>query len=297
MKSYGMLSIEKKYCLNTEPLFLNILKSCVVCNKIPLPCYKSMENQDMTYCKVCYDLQNFNPKNLIKPSIEIESILPKLVINCRNEHKGCKQRFTVDSLQNFLHHEQQCAYNMSPLLKESTIYIEEKVNKCVKCNDIIYTNIGNHDCTASLLELIFKMENKINSITSMYQQLKTEKHLSYIQLQSQISKLSHKLHSQNTQIMNHLKSNNNQIQHQIQFNFTQKQNINNLITDKQINQINPNNSNSERNQIHDQIQSQQLQSRNFNNNNIMNYNEKQLWQNLHSKKHFTLKEHSKWVKC
>ena len=88
MKSYGMLSIEKKYCLNTEPLFLNILKSCVVCNKIPLPCYKSMENQDMTYCKVCYELQNFNPKNLIKPSIEIESILPKLVINCRNEHKG-----------------------------------------------------------------------------------------------------------------------------------------------------------------------------------------------------------------
>ena len=217
MKSYCMMSIDAKYCVNTEGLILNLLKSCVVCKKIPLPSYKCFENQDMTYCRVCYDLQNFKPENLIKPSIELDFILQKLVINCRNEQKGCKQRFNVDSLQNFLHHEQQCGYNMSPLLKENTIYIEEKVNKCVRCNDIIYPNVGNHDCTASLLQLIFKMENQINSITSMYQQLKTEKQLSYIQLQTQISKLSHKLDSslqtQNINIIKQLKSNNNQIQH------------------------------------------------------------------------------------
>ena len=151
---------------------------------------------------------------------------------------------------------------MSPLLKENTIYIEEKVNKCVRCNDIIYPNVGNHDCTASLLQLIFKMENQINSITSMYQQLKTEKQLSYIQLQTQISKLSHKLDSslqtQNTNIIKQLKSNNNQIQHQIQFNFIQILKKQQKITKNthqsiQTNQININSTKSH--EIQNQIQS------------------------------------------
>ena len=48
MKSYSMMSIDKKYCLNTEAVFLNLLKTCVLCNKIPLPIEKSLENQDLT---------------------------------------------------------------------------------------------------------------------------------------------------------------------------------------------------------------------------------------------------------
>ena len=63
MQYYPIISIDKKYLKYSEPQFLNVLKPCIVCNKIPLPSYKSVQNQKFTYCRDCYAEQNFDAKS------------------------------------------------------------------------------------------------------------------------------------------------------------------------------------------------------------------------------------------
>ena len=88
MKSYSLNSIDKKYCNYTEPRVLKAIATCIKCNKIPLPSYRSAQDFKNTYCRKCYEEQNFDPKNFIE-SIKEEFVLEKLVINCKYQEKGC----------------------------------------------------------------------------------------------------------------------------------------------------------------------------------------------------------------
>ena len=44
MEYYPLISINKKFCHHTETRVLNALKTCIICDKIPLPSYKSLQN-------------------------------------------------------------------------------------------------------------------------------------------------------------------------------------------------------------------------------------------------------------
>ena len=94
MKSYPFISIEKKYCNLTEAKLLEKFKTCSDCGKIPLPSYKSFSKRNNTYCKYCYDNQNFDPDSLIENTSE-EFLLEKLVINCKFKDEGCLRIYDV----------------------------------------------------------------------------------------------------------------------------------------------------------------------------------------------------------
>ena len=49
IQSYPMISIDKKYCNNTKAKFLDKLRTCTECGKIPLPSYKSFSKRNNTY--------------------------------------------------------------------------------------------------------------------------------------------------------------------------------------------------------------------------------------------------------
>ena len=66
MKSYSLMSIDKKLCSLSDPRLLKALGTCIKCNKIPLPSYRSTQDFKNTYCQKCYEEQNFDPNNLIE---------------------------------------------------------------------------------------------------------------------------------------------------------------------------------------------------------------------------------------
>ena len=70
IKSYSIISIEKKYCNLTKSKFLDKFKTCSDCGKIPLPSYKSFSKLNNTSCKYCYDIQNFDPDCFIENTNE-----------------------------------------------------------------------------------------------------------------------------------------------------------------------------------------------------------------------------------
>ena len=88
MKSYPIISIEKKYCNNTKPNYLVKLRTCTECGKLPLPSYKSSSKHNNTYCKLCYDKQNYDPDSFIE-NINEDFFLEKLVITCKFKEEGC----------------------------------------------------------------------------------------------------------------------------------------------------------------------------------------------------------------
>ena len=122
-KKYPIDSIDKKLCKYTDLSLLELLDTCSQCNKIPLPSYKSKQNPKYIYCRNCYNQKNYDPKNLKEPSKKVEFLLEKLVISCKYEEIGCKEKYQIDSLQNLLDHELLCSNNLSlkPVFKENEI--------------------------------------------------------------------------------------------------------------------------------------------------------------------------------
>ena len=129
IKSYPFISIEKKYCNLTEAKF----RTCIDCGKIPLPSYKSFSKRNNTYCKYCYDKQNFDPDSYIENTSE-ELLLEKLVINCKFKDEGFSRNYVIKTLKDLIDHEKICFFRKS-LLKESTNYIEEAQENCFRCYD------------------------------------------------------------------------------------------------------------------------------------------------------------------
>ena len=225
MENYPLTSIHKKYCKHTEPRILNGLKTCIGCDKIPIPAYKSFEIQRNTYCRNCYAEQNFDPKNLIEPTEDYMLVLENLVINCIYEEIGCKETYKINTLRYLLDHEKGCRFNSCKrsVLKENSVYIDEPERDCFRCDDKYY-DAANHDCFSTLLELIEKMAKEIKTLTSWYQEEKTEKLESTIQLRTQIAHLSQKLQS-SLEIQN-------QETHRNTLNQTNQQTFNNKLSTK-----------------------------------------------------------------
>ena len=196
MEYYPIISIDKKYCKYSEPHMLNALKTCIACEKIPLPSYKSFQNQKCTYCRDCYAEQNFDVKSFIEPTEEQKFILGNLVINCKFEEKGCRETYKVNTLKLYLDHEKICHYNFSrtSLLKVNSVYINESQGNCFRCDDK-YFNVANHDCISTLLKLIKEMNQEIKILTSWYHDENTEKLESTPQFNSLIAQLSQKFNS------------------------------------------------------------------------------------------------------
>ena len=145
INSYPIISIEKKYCLQTQIKYLDKLRTCVECGKIPLPSYKSFSKQNNTYCKNCYDKQNFDPNSFIENTSE-ELLLKKLVINCKNKDEGCLRNYNIKTLQDLIDHEKGCSLRKS--VKENTIYIDEAQDNCFRTYDL-NVNVANHDCMSN----------------------------------------------------------------------------------------------------------------------------------------------------
>ena len=93
-KSYPINSLDQKYCKYSDMRLFKYLENCTFCKKIPLPNYKSVENQKNTFCLDCYNQKNV-PKNLIEPDITQEYLLEKLVINCIFEEKAKKDMILI----------------------------------------------------------------------------------------------------------------------------------------------------------------------------------------------------------
>ena len=161
-KSYPINSLDQKYCKYSDVRLLKFLETCTFCKKIPLPNYKSVENQKTIYCLDCYDRNNFDLKNLIEPDLGQEFLLEKLVINCIFEEKGCKERYDINTLQQLLDHEKVCFFNPSTklLLKQNSIYISEAIENCLRCYDM-NLDVTNHDCITTLAKLILEMVSQI----------------------------------------------------------------------------------------------------------------------------------------
>ena len=176
MKFYPMNSIDKKYCKFSDPRLFELLETCILCNKIPLPTYKSVQIQKNSYCLDCYNQENFDAKNLIEPSKALEFLLEKLVMNCKYEEKGCKERYEINSLQNLLDHEKVCFYNPSTklLLKQNSIYINEALENCLRCYDL-NVDVTNHDCITTLLKIVLELSSQIKTLTSKNEQQNIEK--------------------------------------------------------------------------------------------------------------------------
>ena len=175
MKSYSLISIDKKLCTLSDPRLLKALGTCIKCNKIPLPSYRSTQDLRNTYCQKCYEEQNFDPNNLIENTTE-EFIIEKLIINCKYLEKGCQERNQFNTVQNLLDHEKLCPYNETRkcVLKENAININELKENCVKCEDS-FVDVANHDCMTTVLKIISEMTLQIKTLTAKYEQEKTEK--------------------------------------------------------------------------------------------------------------------------
>ena len=226
MKSYIINSIDINYCKYNDPDLLEALERCIKCHKIPLPTYKSSQNLLLSYCKNCYEEEKLDPQNLIEPTKGMDFLLKKLVINCKYDEKGCNEKYQFNSLQNLVDHQKICFFNNSrkTILKENTINIKETIENCLRCFDL-NVDVTNHDCLTTLVKLILDMANKFRSFTLMYEQQKTEKEETYLQLQNQIADLSQKLHSsmkkQNSLLIHQISTNNAKTKHEIQSNLNQ----------------------------------------------------------------------------
>ena len=102
MMLFPMSSIGLKFCKSTKIKLLNNIDICIKCEDIPLPPYRSTDQQDNIYCKKCYDLQNFDQKTLIKPSNKDIKSLEKLIINCKFFEKGCTEQYQINSLESLI---------------------------------------------------------------------------------------------------------------------------------------------------------------------------------------------------
>ena len=175
MKSYSLISIDKKLCCHTDPLLFKALGTCIKCNKIPLPSYRSSQDIKNTYCQKCYEQKKFDPNNLIE-SLNDEYLIEKLIINCKYLEKGCPERNQFVTIRNLLDHEKFCPYNESRkcALKEKAININELKVNCVKCKDS-FVDVANHDCMTTVLKIISEMTLQIKTLTAKYEQEKTEK--------------------------------------------------------------------------------------------------------------------------
>ena len=219
MKSYPVISVDKKYCKFTEPMVLKALRICIQCNKIPLPSFKSSQNYLKTYCLNCYNQHKFDPLHLIMPSKESEILLEKLVINCKFEEKGCKETYQTNTLQNLLDHEKECFYNQS-----KNLFLNEILENYLK-NNALNIELANNDCLTTLLKLVLEIATKIKILTSLYEQLITDNEQNYHNNQTHFTDLSHRLDSslekQYINLITHLKTNNTNFKQEIQFNLNQ----------------------------------------------------------------------------
>ena len=241
MKSYAINSIDINYCKYNDPDLLEALERCIKCHKIPLPTYKSSQNLLLSYCQNCYEEEKLDPQNLIEPTKGMDFLLKKLVINCKYDEKGCNEKYQFNSLQNLVDHQKICFFNNSrkTILKENTININETIENCLRCFDL-NVDVTNHDCLTTLVKLILDMANKFRSFTLMYEQQKTEKEETFLQLQNQIADLSQKLHSSmEKQIsdLNHIRTNNAKTKHEIQSNLNQTLRKQHLLINKTQDQI------------------------------------------------------------
>ena len=193
MKSDYLHSIFKENCKFSKEKVLKSLKNCLECDKIPLPSYRPIDNQNLTFCKDCYFKKNFDSNKMIEPSQFEFEYLQKLIINCKFEEKGCLLKFDFGSLNKFFDHERSCTYNESKRrnFKENNICYEKSLKKCPRCN-ALYSKLNNHECVSSLLKTQEEMKIKIETLTLSYYQMVQENKKSNENLQVQISDLSYK---------------------------------------------------------------------------------------------------------
>ena len=98
MMSFPISSISKKFCELTKSKVLKDIDICDKCKEIPLPPYRSTIQQDNSYCKKCWDLQNFDPISLIKPFKKDIKALEKLIICCKFYEKGCSVIYQINNI-------------------------------------------------------------------------------------------------------------------------------------------------------------------------------------------------------
>ena len=228
-KNYPINSLDTKYCKNNDLRIFKLLETCSFCKKIPLPAYKSVENQKNTYCLDCYNQKNFQSKNLIEPDIGQEFLLEKLVINCIFEEKGCKERYDINTLQKLLDHEKVCFFNPSTklLLKQNSIYINEAIENCLRCYDMNLDGT-NHDCITTLVKLILEIGAQIKNLTSKFEQQNTQNDQRFLQLERQFNDLSQKLHS----LLEKQEKFQNEIQLKLTHIVNNQQNVNDMMENK-----------------------------------------------------------------
>ena len=169
------MSIDKKLCSHSDPRLLKALGTCIKCNKIPLPSYRSSQDIKNTYCQKCYEQKKFDPNNLIE-SLNDEYLIEKLIINCKYLEKGCQERNPFITIQNLLDHEKLCPYNETRkcILKENAININELKEDCVKCEDS-FVDVANHDCMTTVLKIISEMRVQIKTLIAKYEEEITNK--------------------------------------------------------------------------------------------------------------------------
>ena len=170
IKSYPMISIDKKYCNNTKSKYLDKLRTCTDCEKLPLPSYKTSSKSGNTYCKICYYRHNFDPNNYIENTTQQEFFLEKLIINCKFKNEGCLRNFGIKTLQELIDHEKVCSFRkeirtiqLRSQIADLSLKIDTSLEKhnshlinLIKTNDSkieqeILTNLTNVDSQTTFL--------------------------------------------------------------------------------------------------------------------------------------------------
>ena len=139
--NYSINSIESRFCSKTMSNILNSIQLCENCNRIPLPSYRSYKQPEIILCKDCYFLHYKTFDYTILPSETEIKLIGQIVFSCMFSDRGCNEKFTLDSLQNLLFHEQKC--NRNPNKTNFTrIKRQRYVNKIFKTEiEIIHDQI------------------------------------------------------------------------------------------------------------------------------------------------------------
>ena len=156
MKQYFLDSIKIEYCNTTSTnIFASLSNNlCTNCKEIPIPSYKSAQNQKETFCKKCYESQKNESWVLIDPNIfEIEA-LHQLSIHCQYWKNGCKEIFNLNTLEEMTIHHKKCVYDLN------ITFSSEGRLKMIECDKMNQS------------ETIEKLEKRITDIEQKYEDLK-----------------------------------------------------------------------------------------------------------------------------